>query len=102
MRRLGHLEVSGDLLAFSQNLLLLELLFTPAERQRGAAAAAVGTPYVEDVVGRYLHLDLDGRTHRVYFEEAGAGTPLDRRWLGAGSARDANGHNKCQAQPDKS
>lgn len=27
-------------------------------------------------VGRYVHLDLDGLDHRVYFEEAGAGIPL--------------------------
>ena len=33
MRRCGHLVVEGDLLAFSQNLLMLEMLFTPAERQ---------------------------------------------------------------------
>jgi pimeloyl-ACP methyl ester carboxylesterase len=27
-------------------------------------------------VGRYVHLDLDGLDHRVYFEEAGTGIPL--------------------------
>lgn len=27
-------------------------------------------------VGRYVHLDLDGTDHRVYFEEAGSGIPL--------------------------
>ena len=27
-------------------------------------------------VGRYVHLELDGLDHRVYFEEAGAGIPL--------------------------
>jgi pimeloyl-ACP methyl ester carboxylesterase len=27
-------------------------------------------------VGRYIHLDLDGVDHRVYFEEAGTGIPL--------------------------
>ena len=31
---------------------------------------------IEPVVGRYLHLDLFGRDHRVYFEEAGEGIPL--------------------------
>src|SRR5262249_46324027 len=27
-------------------------------------------------VGRYVHVELDGRDHRIYFEEAGAGIPL--------------------------
>lgn len=27
-------------------------------------------------IGRYVHLDLDGVDHRIYFEEAGAGVPL--------------------------
>ena len=27
---------------------------------------------IEPVVGRYLHCEIGGRPHRVYFEEAGA------------------------------
>jgi pimeloyl-ACP methyl ester carboxylesterase len=30
----------------------------------------------EPTIGRYLHLDLFGRRHRIYVEEAGQGTPL--------------------------
>ncbi|MGH6739166.1 MAG: alpha/beta fold hydrolase [Bradyrhizobium sp.] len=30
----------------------------------------------EPIIGRYMHLDLFGKPHRVYFEEAGQGTPL--------------------------
>ena len=30
----------------------------------------------EPTIGRYLHLDLFGRKHRIYIEEAGQGTPL--------------------------
>jgi DNA repair protein RadC len=30
----------------------------------------------EPIVGRYMHLELSGRAHRIYLEEAGAGTPL--------------------------
>jgi len=30
----------------------------------------------EPIVGRYMHLDLFGRNHRIYVEEAGEGTPL--------------------------
>jgi pimeloyl-ACP methyl ester carboxylesterase len=31
---------------------------------------------IEPIVGRYLRMTLDGRAHRVYFEEAGQGLPL--------------------------
>ena len=34
------------------------------------------TGRLEPVVGRYVHLDIGGRAHRVYFEEAGSGIPL--------------------------
>lgn len=30
----------------------------------------------EPTIGRYLHLDLFGRKHRIYVEESGQGTPL--------------------------
>jgi len=30
----------------------------------------------EPITGRYMHLDLFGRRHRIYVEEAGEGTPL--------------------------
>ncbi|WP_043266592.1 alpha/beta hydrolase [Streptomyces sp. CT34] len=30
----------------------------------------------EESVGRYVHLDIGGRDHRLFFEEAGAGMPL--------------------------
>ncbi|NIL77308.1 alpha/beta hydrolase [Rhodococcus sp. B10] len=33
-------------------------------------------PYVEEVVGRYITLSIDGVDNRVYFEESGSGTPL--------------------------
>ena len=51
------------------------------ELLRPATAPSVtGNPVahgtIEASVGRYVHLDLDGITHRVYFEEAGSGIPL--------------------------
>jgi pimeloyl-ACP methyl ester carboxylesterase len=30
----------------------------------------------EPIIGRYMHLDLFGKPHRLYVEEAGEGTPL--------------------------
>lgn len=34
------------------------------------------TPHFDPIVGRYLNLELLGRPHRVYVEEAGQGIPL--------------------------
>ena len=31
---------------------------------------------IEPVIGRYLRITLNGKPHRIYFEEAGEGTPL--------------------------
>ena len=33
-------------------------------------------PALEPMVGRYLRLEIEGRAHRIYFEEAGQGIPL--------------------------
>ena len=35
-----------------------------------------GEGFIEEVTGRYLHLNIEGRHHRIYFEEAGQGVPL--------------------------
>jgi pimeloyl-ACP methyl ester carboxylesterase len=34
------------------------------------------TARIEPLTGRYAHLELGGRPHRIYFEEAGVGVPL--------------------------
>ena len=41
-----------------------------------AAGAAQADPFFEPVVGRYLHVELLGKPHRVYVEESGQGIPL--------------------------
>ena len=75
MRRTRTLVVTGDMVRFSQHLMLLELLFSglsePAVPDR-----APEHPVIEPVTGRYVRLALGGRTHRIYFEEAGKGIPL--------------------------
>ncbi|MEQ9643462.1 MAG: alpha/beta hydrolase [Alphaproteobacteria bacterium] len=77
MQRAGHLRVDGDLLAYGRNLLFLEQLFAELRpHQPSPTLDAVREPYIEPVVGRYLHLDLNGKPHRIYFEEAGEGIPL--------------------------
>lgn len=31
---------------------------------------------IEPILGRYLHVEIEGRPYRIYFEEAGSGIPL--------------------------
>ena len=77
MVRMGHLRVDGDMLVFGQNLLFLEQIFAALRPATPVAPPpAVGTPTIEPAIGRYLRLDLDGKPHRLYFEEAGQGIPL--------------------------
>ncbi len=76
MRRTGHLKLSGDHVAFYQNLLPLELLFSMS-RPRPTKANSIPTPpTIDPIVGRYINLAFEGRPHRIYFEEAGSGIPL--------------------------
>lgn len=80
MMRMGYLSVSGDMLAYGRHLGLLEQVFAAVRPHQSAPPAPrpVGKPWIEGVVGRYLHTDLNGRPHRIYFEEAGPadGIPL--------------------------
>ena len=78
MRRTQNLIVTGDMVKFQQSLMLLELLFSNLSDDRPAAASDISKAVFEPVVGRYVHLMLEGRAHRVYFEEAGPanGIPL--------------------------
>ena len=75
----GQMASLGDSLSYAQYypaaMRAIELLRPPA-----AAAPAREPPrqagQFDSPVGRYVHLDLGGQDHRVYFEEAGAGIPL--------------------------
>ncbi|MBU2531366.1 MAG: alpha/beta fold hydrolase, partial [Alphaproteobacteria bacterium] len=44
----------------------------------GQPPAPLARSFLEPVTGRYLHLNIEGRPHRLYFEEAGPqdGIPL--------------------------
>jgi pimeloyl-ACP methyl ester carboxylesterase len=90
MAKAGHARIEGDLVPLMANLRYVKDLLalpraTPAQRAEApgprqlpftspAAPNAPGT--MEPITGRYVHVTLDGRPHRVYFEEAGAGIPL--------------------------
>ena len=47
-------------------------------RCRGSSLRVVPvmTGHIEPMVGRYVHVEIDGEMHRIYFEENGAGIPL--------------------------
>lgn len=72
-----HLDLSGDCLAFYRHIRSVEAIFAAG---RPAAAVAKPAPLnqvsIDPITGRYLRLDIEGRPHRVYFEEAGEGIPL--------------------------
>ncbi len=76
MRRMGHLRVSGDFLAYYQNLMALEILFAMSRPRPDNATASPSEPILDPIVGRYINMDFQGRPHRIYFEEAGSGIPL--------------------------
>ncbi len=61
---------------------------------------------IEDVVGRYMRVPIEGRPHRVYFEEAGQGIPLlclhtagsdTRQWRGLLADRAVTDRFRCIA-----
>jgi pimeloyl-ACP methyl ester carboxylesterase len=76
MRRMGHLTVTGDYLAYYQNLMALELLFSMSRPRPEKTHASVTKATLDPIVGRYINMEFQGRPHRVYFEEAGSGIPL--------------------------
>ena len=77
MLRLGHLKVEGDMLTLSRHMLFLEQALSALRAETPIGTfAAVGSPTIEPVTGRYLRIDFKGKPYRIYFEEAGQGIPL--------------------------
>jgi pimeloyl-ACP methyl ester carboxylesterase len=78
MTKAKHAVIEGDLLVLMQNLRYVqEVLSAPAARPRAVVANdTIPVGHIEPIAGRYVHVQLGGRAHRVYFEEAGAGIPL--------------------------
>ena len=74
----GLARVDGDLRPLMRNLLyfkaLLEAPRAVAELDHAETLSA--GPGYEPIVGRYFTMQFDGRDHRIYVEEAGAGVPL--------------------------
>ena len=72
-RREAMLE--GDLHPFMAHLQYFkDVLALPRHQRSGSVAGMTG--HIEPMVGRYVHVEIGGETHRIYFEENGAGIPL--------------------------
>lgn len=54
----------------------LELLRAPGHAAPGVVMESAGVPRYDSPVGRYVHVELGGLDHRIYFEEAGQGIPI--------------------------
>lgn len=66
----------------------VELLRPKIERGETMSHDARPAGTLDAPVGRYVHLDIDGHDHRIYFEEAGSGIPvLMQHTAGAHSAQ---------------
>ena len=70
------MQAEGDLQALWSNMMYFKDVLAAPRRRSRAAVHERSTPHIEPIVGRYVHLDIEGRAHRVYFEEAGQGIPL--------------------------
>ena len=75
---LGEMQLAADPVLYAQYypavMRAIELLRPPLA---GAALpASVPAGSFDSPVGRYVHLDIGGQDHRLYFEEAGSGIPL--------------------------
>lgn len=72
-----NLDIVGDYLMFSRYLFLIEGAFASLRPALPAAPLKpLGDVSFDPIIGRYMRLDIEGRPHRVYFEEAGQGIPL--------------------------
>ncbi len=72
----GHLTIGGDRLQFTRHLMIFETLIDAVRPQHAQDTAPLSEPEFDDIVGRYVRLNVAGKPCRVYFEEAGHGTPL--------------------------
>ena len=74
----GRLALDGERLLFAQYYpavaRAIELLRPPIPQPAQAPPKPAGA--YDAPTGRYVHLELAGQDHRLYFEEAGSGIPL--------------------------
>jgi pimeloyl-ACP methyl ester carboxylesterase len=74
------LRRDGDAVVFAQYFAAImravELVRASGPGSTNDAQETGALPRFDHPTGRYVHLDLEGIDHRIYFEEAGTGIPL--------------------------
>lgn len=70
----------GDLLVhaqyFAAAVRAVELLRPPSDKGQTMSHDAKAPGVIDAPIGRYVHIELQGHDHRIYFEEAGQGIPV--------------------------
>jgi len=72
----GHLSIEGDLLGLMRHGQMIEKLFASLRVRQPRSNVSKPHGTIEEIIGRYVHVDVNGRSHRIYYEEAGQGQVL--------------------------
>lgn len=73
----GRMDViADDVMTYVRHSMMIEKIFSQLRSSKAVETPAFDSVEVEPVVGRYIRMNIAGRPHRLYFEEAGEGTPL--------------------------
>ncbi len=76
----GEMSLEADPVCYAQYypavMRAIELLRPATETEQAPLPAARPAGTFDSPVGRYVHLDIEGQSYRVYFEEAGTGIPM--------------------------
>jgi pimeloyl-ACP methyl ester carboxylesterase len=73
---LGMKRTGDDLTYWQYYPAIMRAVEVMRPAPRPTASVPTATTRFDSPVGRYVHVDLDGHDHRIYFEEAGQGIPL--------------------------
>ena len=74
----GNMLIEGDIRLLFQQMTTLSYWLNAARSLRGETRVAPDPPWPESfqAVGRFANVPLDGRRHKVFYFEAGQGTPV--------------------------
>ena len=77
LTKTGRVKIEGNLYKFMTNLRYFKILLAMPRKYKKREIEEIDYfEKVENIVGRYLKIEVLGRKYRVYWEEAGAGIPL--------------------------
>ena len=76
----GGIQMSGDEVAFTQYypaiVRAIEVIRGHDAKQVRTVGTGKKSGEFDSPIGRYIHLELEGEMHRIYFEEVGEGIPI--------------------------